>query len=219
MKPALKIDFVSDIACPWCAIGLSSLEQALVRLDGVVEAQVVLHPFELNPDMGPGGESIVDYLGRKYGRSAEEIAQTQAMIRERGEAVGFAFGPRTRVFNTFDAHRLLHWAGLEGKQLPLKMALLQAYHGDGKDVSSHEVLVAAARSVGLDEAEARAVLERGEYGDVVRAAEAQYQTMGIQSVPSIIFNERYLVTGGQPPEAFERVIRQILAEAEGEQTA
>lgn len=148
MTQPLRIDFVSDIACPWCAVGLSSLQLAHARLGNEVDAQVVMHPFELNPQMGPGGEAIVDYLGKKYGRTPEQIAETQTMIGERGESVGFTFGPRTRVYNTFDGHRLLHWAGIEGKQLPLKLALLRAYHGEGKDPSDHEVLVEAARSVG-----------------------------------------------------------------------
>ncbi|SDH15579.1 Predicted dithiol-disulfide isomerase, DsbA family [Paraburkholderia steynii] len=212
MTQQLRIDFVSDIACPWCAIGLSSLQLALSRLGDTVNAEIVMHPFELNPQMGPEGEAIVGYLGKKYGRTPAQIEETQAMIRERGASVGFAFGPRNYVYNTFDAHRLLYWAGIEGKQLPLKLALLQAYHGDGKDPSNHDVLVEAAQSVGLDAAKARDVLSGNEYADEVRAEEQQFQAMGIQSVPSIVFNQKYLVTGGQPVEAFEQVIEQILAE-------
>ncbi|MFM0009541.1 DsbA family oxidoreductase [Paraburkholderia sediminicola] len=213
MKQQLTIDFVSDIACPWCAIGLSSLQLALSRLGDTVDARIAVHPFELNPEMGPDGEAIVDYLGKKYGRTPEQIAETQAMIRERGASVGFAFGPREHVYNTFDAHRLLHWAGIEGKQLPLKLALLRAYHAEGKDPSNHEVLVEAAQSVGLDAAQASEVLRSGIYADDVRAEEREYQAKGIQSVPAIIFNGRYLVSGGQPVETFEQVIQQILAEA------
>ena len=213
MPQPLKIDFVSDIACPWCAIGLSSLQLALDRLGDAVSAELAVHPFELNPDMGPGGEAIVDYLGKKYGRTPEQIAQTQAMIRERGAEVGFEFGVRERVYNTFDAHRLLHWAGTQSKQLPLKLALLRAYHGAGKDTSDHDVLVEAARSVGLDPTGAREVLQGGAYADEVRADEQQASAMGIQSVPAIILNERYLVSGGQPVEVFEQAIRQVLDEA------
>ncbi len=214
MTQQLRIDFVSDIACPWCAIGLSSLQLALSRLGEAVDAEIVMHPFELNPQMGPEGEAIVDYLGKKYGRTPAQIEETQAMIRERGASVGFAFGARNYVYNTFDAHRLLYWAGIEGKQLPLKRALLQAYHGDGKDPSNRDVLVEAAQSVGLDASKARDVLNGNDYADEVRAEEQQFQAMGIQSVPSIVFNQKYLVTGGQPVEAFEQVIQQILAEEE-----
>ncbi|XUW92169.1 DsbA family oxidoreductase [Burkholderia sp. M6-3] len=213
MSQPLTIDFVSDIACPWCAIGLSSLQLALARLGDAVDAQIVVHPFELNPQMGPEGEAIVDYLGKKYGRTPEQIVQTQEMIRERGASVGFNFGPRTYVYNTFDAHRLLHWAGLEGKQLPLKLELLRAYHSEGRDPSNHDVLVAAAQAVGLDADAARNVLQSGDYADEVRAEEQEFQSHGIQSVPAIIFNRRYLVSGGQPVETFEQVIQQILAEA------
>ncbi|MFM0624966.1 DsbA family oxidoreductase [Paraburkholderia xenovorans] len=221
MTQPLTIDFVSDIACPWCAIGLSSLQRALSRLGETVDAQIVLHPFELNPDMGPKGETIVDYLGKKYGRTAEQIAETQAAIRERGASVGFAFGPRTHVYNTFDAHRLLHWAGIKGAQLPLNLALLRAYHGEGKDTSNHEVLIEAAQSVGLEAAEARDVLQNGTYAAEVRAEERNNEAMGIQSVPATILNRRYLVSGGQPVETFEQAIQQILAEAkdEGSQAA
>ncbi|MFM0481528.1 DsbA family oxidoreductase [Paraburkholderia strydomiana] len=213
MSQPLTIDFVSDIACPWCAIGLSSLQLALARLGDAVDAQIVVHPFELNPQMGPEGEAIVDYLGKKYGRTPEQIAQTQEMIRERGASVGFNFGPRTFVYNTFDAHRLLHWAGLEGKQLPLKLELLRAYHSEGRDPSNHDVLVAAAQAVGLDADAARNVLQSGDYADEVRAEEEEFQSHGIQSVPAIIFNRRYLVSGRQPVETFEQVIQQILSEA------
>jgi predicted DsbA family dithiol-disulfide isomerase len=211
MSQPLRIDFVSDIACPWCAVGLSSLELALANVGEAVDAQIFMHPFELNPDMQPEGESIVDYIGKKYGRTPEQIAESQAMIRERGASVGFTFGQRTRVYNTFDAHRLLFWAGIEGQQAPLKMALLQAYHSHGKDPSNHDVLVEAAQSVGLDAEQARQVLESGKYAAEVREEEQEYMALGIQSVPAIIFNRKYLVSGGQPVATFEQAIRQIIA--------
>lgn len=211
MQKTLKIDFVSDVACPWCAVGLSSLQQALARLGDAVSADITLRPFELNPDMGPGGESIQDYMARKYGRTEEEIVQSQAMIRQRGADVGFEFGSRTRVYNTFDAHRLLHWANLEGRQLPLKMALFRAYFTESKDSSNHEVLVEAAAAAGLDADKARKVLSGDAYAAEVREMEKHYQDMGIRSVPSIIFNDQYLVSGGQPVEAFENAIREVLA--------
>lgn len=213
MTQPLRIDFVSDIACPWCAVGLSALQLALSHLGEAVDAEIFMHPFELNPQMKPEGESIVDYIGKKYGRTQEQIAETQAMIRERGASVGFTFGPRTRVYNTFDAHRLLYWTGIKGKQLPLQLALLQAYHSEGKDPSNHDVLVEAAQSAGLDAVEARHVLQSEEYANEVRAEEQEYMAMGIQSVPAIILNRRYLISGGQPVETFEQAIRQILAEA------
>lgn len=210
MSRTLQIDFVSDIACPWCAVGLASLQRALERLGDSVDANITLHPFELNPDMQPEGERIVDYIGRKYGRTPAQIAETQATIRERGAQEGFTFGERNRVYNTFDAHRLLHWARIEGKQLELKLALLRAYHGEGKDVSQADVLIDAARSVGLDAEQARDVLASGRFADEVRAGEREFQELGIQSVPAIIFDRKYLVSGGQPSEAFEEAIRKII---------
>jgi predicted DsbA family dithiol-disulfide isomerase len=212
MKQPLRIDFVSDIACPWCAVGLSSLELALSRVGDAVDTTLVVHPFELNPEMGKDGEKIVDYVVKKYGRTPAQVAEAQVMIRERGASVGFTFGPRTRIYNTFDAHRLVHWANLNGKQLALKRALLQAYHGDGKAPSDHDVLVEAAQSVGLDAAEARKVLQSDDYADEVRAEEQEYQVMGIHAVPAVIINNRYLVSGAQPVEAFEEAIQQALAE-------
>ncbi|MBN3724474.1 DsbA family oxidoreductase [Burkholderia sp. Ac-20379] len=211
MKKTLKIDFVSDVACPWCAVGLSSLERALERLGNAVDAELVMHPFELNPQMGADGEDIVEHIGRKYGRTPQQVAQAQVMLRQKGAEVGFAFGPRTRIHNTFDAHRLLHWASLQGKQIALKKALLRLYHGEGKSPSSQNVLVEAAVSAGLDGTQARLVLQRGDYANEVRQEERKYQTMGVHSVPSIILDDRYLLTGAQPVEAFEHAIRQVLA--------
>ncbi|HTJ92686.1 MAG TPA: DsbA family oxidoreductase [Pararobbsia sp.] len=213
MKQTIRIDFISDIACPWCAVGLNSLQLALSRLGDAVDAELVMHPFELNPQMPAEGEDLIEHIGKKYGRSPEQVAQAQAQIRERGAEVGFAFGPRDRIYNTFDAHRLMHWAGLEGKQVELKQTLLKAYHGEAKPSNDHDVLVAAAQSVGLDGTQARRVLQSGDYADEVRAEESQYQSMGIHSVPSIIFNNQYLLTGAQPTDVFEKAIRQIVAEA------
>ncbi|HEU5295555.1 MAG TPA: DsbA family oxidoreductase [Burkholderiaceae bacterium] len=208
----LKIDFVSDVACPWCAVGLNSLECALQRVGADVQADLHFQPFELNPTMPAEGADTVQYLAGKYGIGPEQIARNQAAIRARGAEVGFAFGRRERVWNTFDAHRLLHWAGLQGKQRELKHALLKAYHGDGRNPGAHDVLLELAGAVGLDVDAARDVLTRGRYADEVRAAEAMWQQAGIHSVPSIVINDRHLIQGGQPPEVFEQALRQIAAQ-------
>jgi len=213
MKQAIRIDFVSDIACPWCAVGLSSLQLALAKFGDTVDAELVMHPFELNPRMGEEGEDLVEHISKKYGRTPQQIAEAQAALRQRGADVGFTFGPRKRIYSTFDAHRLMHWAGIKGKQVELKQALLQAYHGEGKATNNRDVLVEAAESVGLDGEQARSILQAGDYANEVRAEEEQYQALGINSVPSIIFNNRYLLTGAQPVEAFEQAIQQILSEA------
>ncbi|WP_109125329.1 DsbA family oxidoreductase [Dyella sp. C11] len=210
----IKIDFVSDVVCPWCAIGLKSLEQALEALGDDVSVELHFQPFELNPQMAPEGEDIGEHLARKYGSTPEQMRQNQGAIRDRGAALGFTFNmdKRSRIVNTFDAHRLLHWAALEGRQPELKQALLAAYFTDGRDVSSRDVLVDVAASVGLDATEARHVLDEDRYAQDVRAQEQFYQSQGIRAVPSVIVNERYLIQGGQPPEVFEETLRKIAAE-------
>ena len=208
----MKLQFVSDVACPWCAIGLNSLEIALKRIGDDAAVDLEVEPFELNPDMPPEGEDVLEYVGRKYGSSAAELSARHALIRERGAAVGFTFGQRTRIWNTFEAHRLLHWAGLEGRKRELKHALLAAYHTRGENPGSREVLLRVATEVGLDVERARVVLDSGEYGAEVRERIRHWQQLGIHSVPSIVVDGRYLIQGGQPPEAFEQALREIAAE-------
>jgi predicted DsbA family dithiol-disulfide isomerase len=213
MTTPLTIDFVSDIACPWCAVGLASLERALQTLGGEVPVEIRFQPFELNPQMGPEGQDVTEHIAQKYGSTPEQQAQSRAAIAARGEAVGFDFRKegRGRVWNTFDAHRLLTWAGEQGaqQQRDLKMALLRAYHGEARNVSDPEVLADVAASVGLDRAAATQVLASGQYAQEVRAAEQQFQGLGIHAVPSVIVNMRHLIQGGQPPEVFEQALRQI----------
>jgi predicted DsbA family dithiol-disulfide isomerase len=207
----LKIDFVSDVACPWCAVGLYALQQALQKLPEL-DVELRLQPFELNPGMGPEGEDSTEHLARKYGRTPAQLEETRAYLRQRGAEVGFTFGARTRIWNTFDAHRLLHWAGLQGRQVELKRALLKAYQTQDRNPADPAVLMDAAREAGLDEAGARQVLEQGLYAEEVRAQERHWQELGIQSVPSVVVNERYLIQGAQPPEAFEQALRRIAAQ-------
>jgi predicted DsbA family dithiol-disulfide isomerase len=212
----LQIDFVSDVACPWCAVGLNALERALERLDGEVDVDLHMQPFELNPTLAPEGADAAQYLKAKYGMGDEQLAANRARIAERGAAEGFAFGERRHVWNTFDAHRLLHWAGLEGApgaQRALKHALLKAYHGDGRNPGAHEVLLDLAAQVGLDVERARTVLAGGEFADAVREAERFWQEAGISSVPAVVINRRHLISGGQPSAVFEQALRQLAADA------
>ena len=214
-RPRIDIAFVSDVACPWCAIGLASFEQALARLQGEVDAKLHFEPFELNPDMGPEGVETVPYLMRKYGRTAEQVRETQARIRERGAAVGFAFGERKHVWNTFNAHRMLHWAGLEGRGLDLKRALLRAYHGEGRNPGAADVLVELAGAVGLDAARAKAIAEGDEFASEVRQRERFWLERGVSAVPTLVVDDRYVIEGGQPPEAYEQALRQIAGKRQG----
>ena len=210
----MKIDFVSDVACPWCAVGLHALERALATIGDAIDVELSFEPFELNPTMGPEGADTVQYLSAKYGISAEQIAVNQAAIRDRGAAVGFTFGPRSRVWSTFDAHRLLCWAGEAGPagaQSRLKHALLQAYHGQGRNPSDPEVLVELAGEAGLDPAQARQILAGDDYAAAVREREQFWQRAGINSVPAIVIDRKHLISGGQPPEVFEDALRRIAA--------
>ena len=213
----MRIDFVSDVACPWCAIGMSALDRALTRIGAEVgEIEVHLQPFELNPTMGPEGADAAEYLSEKYGLSSEQLATNRARIAERGAAEGFHFGTRSHVWNTFDAHRLLFWAGAEGPagaQRALKRALLKAYHGDDRNIGSADVLVEVAAAAGLPAARAREVLERGEFAEEVRQAERFWQELGVHSVPAVIVDRKHLISGGQPSAVFEQALRQIAAQA------
>ena len=204
----MKIDFVSDVACPWCAVGLNSLEIALARLGDAVPVELRFQPFELNPAMAAEGEDTIAHLSKKYGMSPEQLAQSREGLRRRGAEVGFTFGERPRVWNTFNAHRLLYWAGLEGRQRELKHALLAAYHTRAENPGDVGVLVRIAGEVGLDPHRARSILESDEYAAEVRERERFWQGLGIHSVPSIVIDERYLIQGGQPPEVFEQALRQ-----------
>ena len=211
----LRIDFVSDVACPWCAVGLASLQQALSKLDGSIKAEIHLQPFELSPDMPFEGEDAVDHIMHKYGISEAQSEANRKALRERAAAVGFAYNMQrgSRVWNTFDAHRLLHWAELQDREkaVALKQALFRAYFTDNENVADRDVLARIAGDGGLDANEARRVLESGEFADDVRLQERQWQQAGIHSVPAAIVNGQYLISGGQPPEVFESALREIAA--------
>ncbi|RBL71361.1 DsbA family oxidoreductase [Pseudomonas sp. MWU13-2625] len=217
MSSALKIDFVSDVSCPWCVVGLNSLLQALEVLRDEVQAEIHFQPFELNPKMGPDGQNITEHIGEKYGSTPEQSQKNREAIRARGAEVGFAFRTdgNSRIYNTFDAHRLLHWAGLEGLQLKLKEALFKAYFTDGGNPSDHAQLAQIAESVGLDRQRAQAILASAEFADEVRAEEQLWLQRGVSSVPTVVFNGQYAVTGGQPVDTFVGAIRQIMSETKG----
>jgi predicted DsbA family dithiol-disulfide isomerase len=224
MTTHFKIDFVSDVSCPWCVIGLKALDEALARVGSEISAEMRFQPFELNPTMGPDGQDITEHITEKYGITQAQADANRENIRQRGAQVGFAFSmpngsgaqdgkSRSRIYNTFDAHRLLHWAELVdlGKQRALKEALFTAYFTDGQSPASHEVLVQLASKAGLDAARAREILASDEYAQDVRQREQHYTSQGIHSVPAIIINDRHLISGGQPAEVFEQALRQIAA--------
>lgn len=214
MTTPIKIDFVSDVSCPWCAIGFKALQIALQRLHSEIQPEIHIQPFELNPEMPAEGQEINEHLSQKYGSTPEQLQQTREAIRQRGAALGFEFGigKRDRIYNTFDAHRLLRWAGLEGSpgsQQALKMALFSAYFTEGLNPASHEVLLQKCREVGLDPVRAGTILQSEAFADEVRQVENFYTSHGIHSVPAIILNDQHLISGGQPPEVFEQALRQL----------
>lgn len=214
MPRPVRIDFVSDVVCPWCVIGLMELEQALRQSADAVTADIHFQPFELNPDMPPGGASLAERLASKYGMSPEEIVAAHARMRSRAAEVGFDMRHRERTYNTFNAHRLLHWARLEGRQTELKHALFAAYYTRGESLDDAEVLAGAAQAAGLDGQAAREVLSSDRYAEEVRAAEQHWRALGVNSVPSIIIEGKHLISGGQPAAVFEDALRKIAAEAE-----
>ncbi len=213
-KP-MKIDFVSDIACPWCAIGLGGLEQALASAADAIDADLIFQPFELNPAMSAAGQNVVEHLSEKYGSSPESSAVSRQGLIARAGEVGFdmAMTDQSRLYNTFDAHRLLHWARLQGRQRALKKALFAANFTDNRNVSDRAILADIAQSAGLDRAEAEEVLASGLYADDVRQAEQLWQSRGISSVPAIVINDTYLISGGQPAAVFEQALREIAAKS------
>lgn len=217
MSRTMWIDFVSDIVCPWCVIGLRSLEAALERMRDTVDAEIHFQPFELNPDAPAGGWKQTDRFAETYGWSPEQVRGAHANVTARAAQTGFAmrFSDESRTYNSFDAHRLLHWAEQQGKQAALKHALFGAYFTDGRDVSDPTVLADLAETAGLDRAEAETVLASEAYTDEVRQAEMLWRSRGINSVPAIIIDGRYLISGGQPIDTFEQVIRKI-AEADAQ---
>ena len=216
MPKTLRIDFVSDVVCPWCAVGLYSLNTALERLKGEVTAEIRFRPFELNPNMAPDGENIVEHIGRKYGSTSEQSAANRAAIRERAAGVGFEMNltEDSRIWNTFDSHRLLHWAGEAGleAQARLKAELLTAHFTLNRPLNDPATLVAAAEAAGLDGAEARAVLTENRCAEAVRAEQRLWLGRGINSVPAVVVEDKWLISGGQPPEVFEEALRRMAGE-------
>ncbi|VVM57383.1 hypothetical protein PS645_01072 [Pseudomonas fluorescens] len=211
MTTSISIDFISDVVCPWCALGATALEQAIENVAGDISVELTYKPFELNPDMPAEGEKAVEHLMRKYGRTAEDVAAGKAMQIARGEAIGFKFDleKRSHFYNTFDAHRLLLWALQEGRQVALKKILLRAYFAEGQNPSDRKTLVRLAAEAGLNAEAAQEVLASGAFAEEVRELETFYRQRGINSVPALVLNGRHLVSGSQSIEYYEQMLRQM----------
>jgi len=214
MNQTLKIDIVSDVSCPWCIIGYQSISTALKQLEPQVAANITWHAFELNPAMPAEGEDMGEHLQHKYGSSKADFEQTRKMITARGAALGFPFNFKEngRIYNTFNAHRLLFWARQFNKQTELKLALFGLYFTEGGNPSNVEQLLQVVEKVGLPADEARKILESDKFTVEVRAEQAKYQGMGISSVPTFIINDKFKVTGGQAVEKFVEILSEITAQ-------
>ncbi|MFT5579066.1 MAG: putative DsbA family dithiol-disulfide isomerase [Paraglaciecola psychrophila] len=210
----LKIDIVSDVSCPWCVIGYKALEQALTRVASSVSADITWRAFELNPDMPAAGQDVGEHIQEKYGASPEQSAGNRERISQMGADLGFEFSyaADNRIYNTFDAHRLLHWAKQHGKQNALKLALFDLYFTQRGNPSNAQQLLSSAESVGLDCVEAAEILASNRYTQDVRAEQQQNQQQGISSVPAFIINDKYMISGGQPVEYFEQALLKISQE-------
>lgn len=215
-KP-LEIDFVSDIVCPWCYIGLSALNQALGAIGDAADVTLRMQPFELNPNMGPAGQNVREHIAEKYGREAAESSGVRNQIRDRAASLGITMkqDAESRIYNSFDGHRLLDWAretAGEAGQKALKLALFDAYFTRGEDISDRETLIAVVGRAGLDSEAASTLLLTDAYEKAVRSAEQFWRHQGINAVPAAIINGRYIINGGQTPEAYEKALRAIMAE-------
>lgn len=207
----LKIDIVSDVVCPWCAVGYANLSSALDTLSQKIDANIQWHPFQLNPYMPKQGQAIDEHLSEKYGLDATQLKQNQQHLVEVGEKAGieFNFNQRSRIFNTLDCHVLLDFAQNQNKQTQLKLALFKAYFGEGLNVSDQTVLIKAAVSVGLEQQEVENALADETLREKVKAEEEKYKSLGINSVPAFIVNDQYLISGGQPVESFVQALTEI----------
>lgn len=214
MTKKLKIDIVSDVVCPWCTIGYKRLEKAIQELGVADQIDIEWQPFELNPNMPAEGQNLNEHITEKYGSSLEQQNQSKKMMTDAGEELGFKFDyfDDMRMVNTFDAHVLLEYANDFGKQTELKMTLTKAFFSDRKDVSKRDVLRTALLEVGLNADEALAKLDSDEARLEVRNKQGYWKNMGVNSVPTIVFNRKSAVTGAQPVDTFKQVLSELIAE-------
>ena len=207
--PTLQIDIVSDVMCPWCVIGYKQLARALEAVG--TPHNIRWHPFELNPNMPPEGQNITEHIAEKYGATPEQSRASRLQMTQAGADVGFEFAytEDMRMHNTFNTHQLLHWAAQQGHMHDLKMALFIAHFTHGRNLSDNAVLADIAASIGLDQAQAAAVLADQRFAGEVRAAQQFWVQQGIQSVPAAVFNQRHLVSGAQGVDNFTQILHQL----------
>ncbi|WP_432452090.1 MULTISPECIES: DsbA family oxidoreductase [unclassified Agarivorans] len=208
----LRIDIVSDVVCPWCIVGYLRLQQALAKLDSKLNVQLHWQPFELNPHLPAEGQNLREHIQQKYGSSVEQSETARQQLKQIGSDLGFDFNfnSDSRIYNTFEAHQLLHWAATYQKQTELKLALFEAYFSQQLAPSDRENLLAVVAKVGLDSSLAEQVLNEKLYAEEVREKEYSWQNQGIKAVPAFIFNQRFLLSGAQNSDTLIQVIEQSL---------
>lgn len=214
MKEKLKIDIVSDVVCPWCTIGFKRLQKAISELGIEDQVEIEWQPFELNPDMPVEGQNIIEHISEKYRATLEQQKESQEHMTEIGKELGFTFDyfDEMRMVNTFDAHVLLDYAQAFGKQTELNMRLTTAFFSERKDVSDRNVLKRALLDVGLNAEEALAELDKEEARYNIRSKQGYWKNMGVNSVPTIVFNNKSGITGAQPVDTFKQVLSEFIAE-------
>ncbi|MEM8731283.1 MAG: DsbA family oxidoreductase [Pseudomonadota bacterium] len=213
MPNPIRVDIVSDVVCPWCAIGYYQLKRAADETGHALS--VHWHPFELNPNMAEEGEDLREHLAAKYGTTPEASRAARARLTELGAALGFTFtyADDMRMWNTFRAHQLIDWAETFEKGHDMKLALFEAFFTRRENVSDIATLAQVAKSVELDAETALEVLQSGQFAEQVRQKEQFWTSRGIQGVPAMIFERRHLVTGAQGEENYGRVLAHVSAEA------
>lgn len=207
----LNIEIVSDVSCPWCIIGFKGLETALENVKDSIAGDIQWHAFELNPQMPKEGQELVEHLTEKYGITRQQCEQNKQVVEQRGLDAGYEFGIRGggRIYNTFDAHRLLCWAKEHEKQTELKLALFDLYFKKGGNPSDHAQLIHVVKSIGLPVDEASDVLLGNQYTNEVRSEQRTNAERGISSVPAVIVNHKFLISGGQTADAYEKLLVKI----------
>lgn len=210
----MKIDIWSDIGCPFCYLGTTQLSLALAEFEHNHDVEVVHHSFQLDPGAPfETDETLNEMLSNRKGFSVEQAESANQRVAHMFEAVNLSMNYKQAIpVNTFNAHRLGHFAATHGKQEEMLTRLFKAYFTDGMSVADLDTLVELAGEVGLDKEQARAVLQSDEYADAVRADIDQAARYGIHGVPFFILDGKYAISGAQGTEAFSQALQQIWQE-------
>ena len=208
-RQVLNIDIISDIVCPWCAIGYGRLKKAIANVAANIDINIQWHPFELNPNMSKQGENLRTHLANKYGTTLEGSIKARAMLTEEGKKVGFTFNyfDEMKMLNTHQCHQLLHWAKDSGRQNALAEAFFEHFFSNRGEFSEAELLN-IVENVGLSKEQAAAVLSDNTLSDEVRQIEAKWQQQGIHGVPLFIFDNKQALSGAQDVSTFEQLLLQ-----------